>query len=370
VDIETFLLERNQTLYENDVEFNLTESGVHPCSMREILTEEEISSLANLPLGYAYTDGRPALRAAIAGWYCDASAENVAVTHGASEANLLCALSVLSPGDEIIVVLPNFMQLPGLLRALNVRVVTYTLEESNDWQPDPAALRALVGERTRMIALANPNNPTGQVLSSQSMRAVAQIVDTYGLYLLADEIYRGAEIDRPETPSFYGFTDRVVVTSSLSKAFALPGLRLGWVVGPAPLVGEIKRRQDYTSIGTGLLSQCIAERALEANTRHKILERTRLILSRNVRVLDAWLVDNAATMSCRRPQAGAIAFLRYSYQLSSEEFSTRLREQQSVFVVAGSWFGIDQHVRLGIGGEVESLRTALQRIDRFTASLP
>jgi aspartate/methionine/tyrosine aminotransferase len=369
VDIETFLLERNQTLYENDVEFNLTESGVHPCSMREILTAEEISSLANLPLGYGYTDGRPALRAAIASWYQGASAQNVAVTHGASEANLLCALSVLSPGDEIVVVVPNFMQLPGLLRALNVRVVTYALEESNHWQPDPAALQALVGERTRMIALANPNNPTGQVLNTQCMQALVQIADKHAAYLLVDEIYRGAEIDRAETPSFYGLSDRVIITSSLSKAFALPGLRLGWVVAPASLVREVMRRQDYTSIGTGLLSQFIAERVLEVDTRRKVLERSRRILSRNVRVLDAWLALHAGNLSCRRPQAGAIAFVRYPYPVSSEEFSTRLREQQSVFVVAGSWFGIDKHVRLGIGGDAESLSSALQRIDRFTASM-
>src|ERR1700728_1201036 len=108
MQIETFLLERNQTLFENDVEFNLTESGVHACSLREILSQDEIQFLTQVPLGYGYTDGRPGLRAAIAAWYPGASACNVAVTHGASEANLLSVLAVLQPQDEVLIVEPNF----------------------------------------------------------------------------------------------------------------------------------------------------------------------------------------------------------------------------------------------------------------------
>lgn len=367
MEIDTFLLERNQTLFENDVDYNLTESGVHPFSIRELLPVQDIDALLQLRLGYGYTEGRPALREAIASWYPQAQARNVAVAHGTSEANLLSILTVLSPGDEVLVLLPNFMQLPGLVRAFGIGVRTHELTEANQWQPDPAALEAALGERTRMIALANPNNPTGQVLTPQSMQALVRIARERGLYLLADEIYRGAEIDRAETPTFFGLYDGVIVTSSLSKAFGLPGLRLGWVVADAPVVNELMRRQDYTSIGTGILSQMIAEHVLRPANRLQVLQRGRQVLSTNVRVLEQWLLEHREVLSCRRPQAGGVAFVRYSFPIPSEEFSLRLRQEESVFVVAGSWFGIDGHVRIGIGGEEHDLRSGLARISRFLA---
>ncbi|MGH8242056.1 MAG: aminotransferase class I/II-fold pyridoxal phosphate-dependent enzyme [Steroidobacteraceae bacterium] len=369
MDIDTFLLERNQTLFENDVDCNLTESGVHPFSIRELLPDEAIDSLLQLRLGYGYTEGRPALREAIASWYPGAELRNVAVAHGTSEANLLSVLTVLAPGDEVLVLLPNFMQLPGLLRAFGVHVRTHELTEANQWQPDPVALEASLGERTRMIALANPNNPTGQVLTPQSMQALVRIARSRGLYLLADEIYRGAEIDCSETPTFFGHYERVIVTSSLSKAFGLPGLRLGWIVAAPDVVNQVMRRQDYTSIGTGILSQMIAERVLRPANRVQILERGRGVLSTNVRVLEAWLQEHCDVLSCRRPQAGAVAFVRYLFPMASEELSTGLRETESVFVVAGSWFGIDGYVRIGIGGEQNDLHTGLTRISSFLARL-
>src|SRR5262245_33977011 len=122
MDIETFLLERNQTLYENSVQFNLTESGVHPHTLKDLLSAGELEAFSELPLGYGYTEGRPQLREAIASWYPSARLENVAIVHGASEANVLSLLSLLSAGDEVLFILPNFMQIPGLARALGIGV--------------------------------------------------------------------------------------------------------------------------------------------------------------------------------------------------------------------------------------------------------
>lgn len=365
MDIETFLLERNQTLYENDVEFNLTESGVHPFSLEEVFDEAELAEITRMPLGYGYTDGRPGLRQNIALWYRDAGPQNVAVAHGASEANLLAVLSLLSPGDEILFLLPNFMQLPGLARSFGVTVSTLAMREDDDWQPDLDAVERAVTPATRMIAFANPGNPTGQVFTDATMDGLVRIAQRQGLYLLSDEIYRGAEVDRPETPSFYGRYDRVIVTSSLSKAFAGPGLRIGWMVAPADVVGEAMRRQDYTSIGTGTLNQWVAERVMRPQLRETLLARSRKVLSENVRLLEAWLEERGDRLSWRRPQAGGVAFLRYALDMGSSEFSERLRREESVFVVAGDWFGLDRHVRLGTGGQQAELVAALERIDRF-----
>jgi len=363
--IDTFLLERNQTLYENDVELNLTESGIHPCTVNDILQGDGIEDFLATPLGYGYTDGTPELRARIADWYPTAKPENIAVTQGASEANLISVMSVVSPGDEILFILPNFLQISGLAKSFGIAVKTVELSPENGWQPDLDALAAAVTPKTKMIALVNPNNPTGIVHTEESMRGVAAIAEKCGAYLLSDEIYRGAEIDRPETPTYYGIYDRVIVTSSLSKAFANPGLRLGWIVAPTDVITEAMRRQDYTSIGTNRLSQVLGERILEPNTRDRLLSRTRSILSGNIKILSAWMEKHHNQFSMVRPEAGGMAFLGYNLSMSSEEFSTKLREEESLFVVAGSWFGLENHIRLGLGVETEHLEEALVRLARF-----
>ena len=365
VEIETFALERNQTLFENTIELNFTESGVHPCSLREVLTDAEIINLTRMPIGYGHTEGRPRLRELIASWYPGATLDNVAVTHGASEANLLAILTLLSPGDEVLFVQPAFMQFAGLARALGVKVKVHTLSADNGWMLDSTALARDIGPRTRLIALTNPQNPTGQVFTPQSMQALVDLAARHGAYLLSDEIYRGAEIERDETPSLYGMYDRVVVLSSLSKAFALPGLRLGWVVAPEAIIGEVARRQDYTSIGTGAINQWVAEKVMEPERRQRVLQRTKRILAENIQVFDAWLNQNREIVSCRRPQAGAFALVRYRLELSSDAVSERLRREHGIFVVAGQWFGVEQHVRLSIGLEPQVLAEGLERLQRF-----
>lgn len=365
MDIETFLLERNQTLYENEVEFNLTESGVHPYTVRELLEPGELDGLLDTPLGYGYTDGQPGLRSAIADWYPGAEAGNVAITHGTSEANLITVLSLLSPGDQLIFVLPNFMQVGGLARSLGIDVRHFALREEDNWQPDSDLLADAINSRTRMIALANPNNPTGQVLTQESTDGVLELAKQKDIFVLSDEIYRGAEIDIEETATLYRNEGRVIVTSSLSKAFALPGLRLGWLVASQDVVEEAMRRQDYTSIGTSIISQYISEKVLQPEMRERVLLRSRRILKENVEVLEEWLEKHSAFFSYQRPQAGGIAFVRYRMDIGSSELSRKIREEEEVFVVAGDWFGLDRHLRFGIGGEKEKLQEALLRISRF-----
>lgn len=365
MEIDTFLLERNQTLYENDVELNLTESGIHPFTIRDLLSDEEIDKLLSIPIGYGYTDGTPLLRERIAAWYSGATKHNVAITHGASEANLIGLLSALSPGDELVFLLPNFLQLSGLARAFGIDLRPFPLSDANGWQPDLEQLQATVTARTRMVALVNPNNPTGIVHTPEVMRGVVEIAERHGAYLLADEIYRGAEIDRDETPSYFGMYERTIVTSSLSKAFANPGLRLGWIVAQPEFIREAMRRQDYTSIGTSRISQALAETIMEPRNRGRILRRTRDILHRNAKLVADWVGRESHHVTWIRPQAGGMAFLRYALPISSEEFSRRLREEESVFVVAGSWFGIEGCIRIGLGIPPEELEEALERLGRF-----
>lgn len=364
--IDTFTLERTQSLWENTVAYNLTESGLHPFTIRELLGEDEIDALLDLPLGYGHTEGEPELRAAIAALHPGASPEQVLVTTGSSEANLVTLMSLLEAGDEIVFVTPNFMQIHGLARALGatVRQVPLRLEQGR-WRLDLDAVAAAIGPRTRLISLCNPNNPTGAVLSTEERLGLAEIASRHGVILHADEIYRGAELVDDETATLFGASPDVVVTGGMAKAMALAGLRLGWLVAPEKLVGEAMRRQDYTTIGSNVLGQRLALHALQPARRARIVARNRALLHRNLDRLASWIEARASIFAWVPPEAGAMAFLRYDLPISSDELSRELRETQSVFVVAGSWFGMENHLRLGIGVDPEHFAAALERIDRF-----
>src|SRR5262249_46148108 len=146
------------------------------------------------------------------------------------------------------------------------------------WALDVDALDRLVTPRTKLIAICNPNNPTGARFDAPDLDRIVAVAARCGSWLLADEIYPGAELDGCETPSIWGRYDRAIVTRGLSKAYGLPGLRIGWVVGPPPLVASLWAYHDYTSIAPGALSDALARHALEPAQRSRLLERTRAIL--------------------------------------------------------------------------------------------
>jgi aspartate/methionine/tyrosine aminotransferase len=364
MEFPVFALERNQTLYENGVRFNLTESGVHPRSLSDILTSQQQAAILNAPLGYGYTDGRPGLRKAIAEWYPGAEASNVLVANGSSEANLLALTSLLSPGDDIIMIVPNFLQLDGLARALGIGVRSVALSGAAGWQPDLDAIAAAITPRTRVISICDPNNPTGVLMTQDAREGLASLARAHDLWLHVDEIYRGAEIDGGHSPTSWGLGDKVIVSGGVSKSFALPGLRLGWLIAPPELVARCHGRQDYTTIGTGTLSQIAAEAVLHPDVRQRVLAESRAILERGRRTVTDWVAGrNDWTMT--RPDSGGMAFLGYNAPLSSEALVTRLRDEESTFVCAGAWFGIEGHVRIGIGVEHDHLLAGLAALDRL-----
>lgn len=356
-------MERLQSTYENLVDVNLSESGVRPLTLRELLeTGPELEALLDQPLGYTQSNGTAELRAAIASLYPGATVDHVEVTNGGSEANLMATWRLVEPGDDVVMLAPNYMQTWGLARAFGGVVRAWPLVEdpaAGRWRPDLERLATLVSARTRLIILCNPNNPTGARLTAAELDAVARAADRVGAWIVSDEIYRGAELDGQETASMWGRAERVIITSGLSKAYGLPGLRIGWVVAPPEMTASLWSYHDYTTIAPGALSDRLARAALARRAR--LLERTRGILRANLPLVERWLGE-AGGFHWIRPEAGAILYVRYDHPINSTALVERLRIEQSVLIVPGDHFGMDGYLRLGYGETADTIRTGLDRL--------
>ena len=361
--IEIFELERTQSQWENRVKYNLTESGIHPYSLNEILDKEEIKDLLSLRLGYGQTNGSIELREAISRLYPGTDLDNVLVTNGSAEANFITIWTNLEPGDELILMLPNYMQIWGIARSFGVTVKPFYLREDLIWGPDLDELKSLISPRTKMIAVCNPNNPTGAVLSKEEMKEIVHIAMEAGAWIYSDEVYCGAELNGEETPSFFGLYDKVIVCHGLSKAYALPGLRLGWLVGPKETIEKSWASHDYTSIASGILSNHVAALVLQPERRKKVLNRNRKILKKNLVALEKWIDKHKTLFNLIPPKAGGIAFPRYSLEINSTELATKLMKEKSVFIVAGDLFGMDHYLRIGIGSEKNYFLAGLSLFD-------
>jgi hypothetical protein len=363
---ETFVMERTQSIWEHKVDWNLSESGVSPLTLGELLEGADISGTR---LSYPQTNGTEELRDRIADLYAGADAENVVVTSGTAEANFIAVTSTLGPGDEAVVMMPNYMQIWGLARSLGASVRPLDLREELSWAPDLDELRKAVTSRTKLIALCNPNNPTGAVMDEDAMREIAKIAGGVGAWILTDEVYLGAELEGDVSPTFYGWYDKLMVNAGLSKAYGLPGLRVGWIVSDREKTAELWSYKDYTTISVSALSDRLAALALEPGRRHRILARTRKILNDQIPLVDAFVARHPGRLSCVRPKAGAIAFLRYDWPVNSTLLCERLRDEKSVLIVPGDHFERDSYVRIGFGYDRSKLEEGLARTSELLKTL-
>lgn len=360
--LQYFKMERAQSQWENVVDYNLSESGVDPIAFDELVPEEEINEIVKTKLGYLQTDGTSQLKEKICDIYPGAHEKNVLVTTGSAEANYLLTWSTIEPGDEAVFMLPNYMQIAGLMRSFGANVKTFHLKEELEWNPDPDELSSLITEDTKVIAITNPNNPTGGQLSEDARQAIIDLAERADAWLFVDEVYQGAELDEIITPSFWGTYKKAVVTCGLSKAYGLPGLRAGWLVAPEELIDKVWAYKDYTSICLSAISDMLAQIALRPVNRKKILQRTRRILKTNFPVLESWLNRQEGLFHCLPPKAGAIAFARYNLDINSTELVERLRDKKSVLLCPGDHFEMDGYVRFGYGEKKEYMIKALELV--------
>jgi aspartate/methionine/tyrosine aminotransferase len=361
--IDQFEMERMQSTWENVVEMDMSESGVRPVSLRELAEMGlDLDALLDMPLGYSQSNGTVALRESLAALYPGATPDHIEVTNGTSEANYLLALALLRSGDEVAFEVPNYMQYGGIPKSLGAVVRRFPLELDRNWEPDWEKFDHAVNKETRLVYISNPNNPTGSVLSEKAMERIVERCEETRTYLLADEVYLGAEIDCPRTRSFWGMSDRVIITSGLSKAYGIPGVRIGWIVGPPGVVADCWAQHDYLTIGPNKISDAVARTAVKAENREKLYGRTRTILQHNLPIVRQWVDSFGGFLEFQEPQAGALCLMRYNSKTPSYELAERIRVNQSVLVVPGAHLGLEGFLRIWLGGKPEFLSEGLRRI--------
>ena len=276
MEFTPFQMERWQSTWEHRVDHNLSESGVHPLTVGELLAlGGPAADLSPVRLGYSQSNGTDELRALIASLHPGATDRSVVVTIGGAEANFVAFWELALAGRPAAVMLPNYMQIPGLIRNFQAGSMPFHLREEDGWRSDLDQLESALSDGAGFILVTNPNNPTGVALTAGEMDDIVSLADRHGAWILSDEVYRGAELGTDPVPSFWGRYDKVLVTNSLSKAYGLPGTRLGWVVGPEDVVERLWARTDYTTIAPPSVSDALARIALSPDVRPRILERTR-----------------------------------------------------------------------------------------------
>ena len=367
---EEFQLERQQSTWENKVDYNLSESGVHPRTLSELFEPEFVDQINNTELTYGFTEGSPDLRSSIASIYPGAVIDNVQAFNGSAEANMVSIMTLIEPGDEIVYMVPNYLQIYGFARGLGADVKTFELHESLQWKPDLDEIKAIVSEKTKLICICNPNNPTGSVLPKEMVKAIVDLAESVDAWIIADEVYRGAELNHEECTSFWepGYK-KTIVNCGLSKAYALPGLRLGWSLSNPEYIKQCWANHDYTSISVGRLSDLIASHVLHPSNRMNTLDYIRKQLAINLGLFQDWVEGFDDHLSFIPPEAGAMTFVNYDWPINSSDLITKIRNEASVMLVAGDWYGMDQYIRFGYGAKRSHLEKALDRITPIFKSL-
>jgi aspartate/methionine/tyrosine aminotransferase len=368
--IETFALERWMTEWETKTPYDIAESGIYPQTIRELLDfepperrEETLARLLDTRLGYSEAPGTLALRSAIAATYRDASPDEILVTTGAIEANFLLFNVLLEPGDHVVAVYPAYQQLYSVPRAIGCELSLWELRPENGFRFDLDELERLVTPRTRLIVVNSPHNPTGAILSRQDFLRIEALAVSAGARVLSDEAYRWLEIPggEPLAPPMRDLGRAGVSVGTLSKPFGLPGLRIGWIAGTADLVAKCWAMRDYVSLSPGKLNDALAVIALAH--RDRIVARTRQIVTANLAAAREWFARNAGIASWTPPRAGLLALMSYALGVPSLELSNRLAEKYGVMLAPGSAFGLEHHLRIGIGQTPPVFAEGLERTE-------
>ena len=363
--LQLFCLERWQSLHETEARVQLSESGVHPLTLAELeVYGVDLEELRRLELGYGWTKGSPRLRERIAQLYREmVEPEGVIVANGSAEANLVAAASIVSPGDTVVVDMPNYMQLPGLLKWLGAKVV-HLWRRPPTWSfPLSEAFEILRKSRPKALFVTDPNNPTGAYMSRMEMEELAVEAEKTGTTLVFDEVYWGSELGDPR-PSILEIAgpERAVSVSGLSKVYGLPGLRIGWAAGSKEMAERMWSVKDYTTIAPSRLSDHIASIILEPGNVERLRERARSIVGRNLEALRTLLGGRSDILEPYWPRAGAYVLARVPWSRDTLALSYALYTGHGILVNPGECFELPGYLRIGVGQKPEDFNNSIEEL--------
>jgi aspartate/methionine/tyrosine aminotransferase len=356
--------------WETKCDLNLAETCVESLTMAQLLdlagrNHADLSELLAMKMTYGAIEGSDRLRDAIAALYNRQSRRNVLVTHGTIGANSLVHQALVSRGDRVVAVVPTYQQHYSIPESLGANVQLLHLRAENGFLPDLQELRTLATPGTRLIALTNPNNPTGSLIDQPMLEDIAAIARDADAWVLCDEVYRGTDQEGPGmTASMADLYEKGISTAGMSKAFSLAGLRLGWIVAPREVLEEVMIHRDYNTISVGILDDHFAALALE--NRDKVLARSQAITRGNLKILTDW-VEREPLISWVRPRSGTTALLQYHLDSPSEELCMELLRETGVMFTPGSALGMEGHVRIGYANGPDVLAAGLPRVSEFLA---
>lgn len=371
--IEPFGVEIWMNEWETRCDWNLAETCVESLTLRQLLAltgrnATELGDILSTKMTYGPIEGSDRLRDAIAALYERQSRGNVIVTHGTIGANMLVHRTLVERGDRVVAVVPTYQQHYSIPESIGADVHRLLLRPEDGWLPDLDRLRALVTPGTKLIALTNPNNPTGALIPAEMLAEIAAIARAAGAWVLCDEVYRGTDQEGSgRTASMADLYEKGISTAGMSKAFSLAGLRLGWIVGPEALLAEVSHQRDYDTISVGRIDDHFATLALES--ADKVLERAQAITRGNLQILSDW-IDGQPLLDWVRPRSGTTAFVRIDVPVTSREFCIDLLQSTGVMFTPGSALGVEGYVRIGYANAPEILREGLRRTGDYLARLP
>lgn len=379
--IDDFKVERWMDAYETKCEVNIAESCVDSLVLEDVIClsaqnnggtneavfqlrkKEFVDKIMSMKLTYGSIEGSDYLKKGIMSLYKDVKPEQIVTTHGAIAANYLVLMCLVEPTYEVITVIPTYQQHYSVPESIGAKVHKIQLKAENDFKLDLNELKALVNERTKLISFPNPNNPTGAELDEETLKSIVEIARSVGAYVLSDEAYRGLNLENDAfTPSIVDLYEKGISTSSMSKTFALAGLRTGWVCTSREVVEKINIRRDYNHISCSMIDDYIAATALEH--KEPIIARSKKIIKENLKIVDEWIERNPG-FSYVKPKAGPVIVIKYDMDIPSREFCIKLLDSKSVLVIPGGVLDIEGHFRVGVGNNTENLIEGLKRIAEF-----
>ncbi|MCE4600865.1 MAG: pyridoxal phosphate-dependent aminotransferase [Desulfurococcales archaeon] len=353
-DLPPFCLERWQSERETSAEILLSESGVDPVTLEYLKSIGVDVDLYSVDLGYGWTRGSPGLRKRIAELYSVINEDQVLVTTGSAEANLLAVATIVKPGDIVVVDMPNYMQVHGLLQARSAEIYEAWRSPQKEWSmPIEDLLELLRKRKPRAVFVTNPNNPTGRV-EREALESLVEEAAKHNTVVIVDEVYKGLEHSTTPAPSILEYASKynvpAVSVAGLSKVYGLPGLRIGWIASTdSGIIEKAWSIKDYTTISPPRLSEAVAEAVLSPYIRGKLVERAQRIVRRNLELLREELAGAEGLVEPWWPEAGAFMLLRIPWARDTLSLSQRIYTDYRLLVNPGECFELPGVIRIGLG---------------------